>query len=93
MIFTYIFSFRGQLCVLVACAGYFKLAYKASSMLSFSIHKLDLTGCYWLQMTAAGGMFHHDRSAWMTDPAPGPEEIIWRNLGYSSVLENPYTKT
>ena len=26
-------------------------------------------------------MFHHDQTAWLTDAAPGPREVIWQNLG------------
>ena len=33
------------------------------------------------QVTAAASMIHHQRTAWITGPAPGPEEIIWKNLG------------
>ena len=31
-------------------------------------------------------MFHHDQTAWLTDAAPGPREIIWQNLGCASQL-------
>lgn len=26
-------------------------------------------------------MLHHDRRAWLTQAAPGPDDVIWGNLG------------
>ena len=33
-------------------------------------------------------MLHHDRRAWLTQAAPGPDDVIWTNLGCGAMLSD-----
>lgn len=37
------------------------------------------------QTLASAAMHSHDETAWRVQPAPGPDEIVWANLGMRHV--------